>query len=632
MVSNNMYMVNNNMYDNLAPLFGLENDDKRIRLFLHLFLATDNNRQIERILFYSDKWDNKDVVSGGTTYPSDDRYVDFEWYIFFSKLGEGILKSNTAMNIQEKIDILSKYENNNKVIWFFTTVPDLFGIMWDGKHFGKARSPAINRDSNDVVSKIVTLIALKLNVDEKYRKSHYDGMMKDYFRVIDDNNLVIKYNARKIFSYKIDKDTAQFMLEDAKNAPTPIGTPSSFLASIDSNITDTYFRDVKDPSKLYTKDNSGNLLEVQRGSKAFWESSKKSCAGLGVKGLKDGPTGQGSTCSDYLLDCIRGADPTQCRKYMTDPEFWGENENSIKNEVRNMLPAMALTTLEKFKFNQITVNDSVAKKMLNKVESVNTWLQRLEKEMTGNRSDFELIQKNTNLTLYLNLLVEKINGSPQILNENIVQSEDTLTYNRNRFKGQLLEMYGLLPKLPFTVNYSASINRLSDTLKYGLNIAASQPQFLVLRAQRGGGNSNMVEDSYKYSSIELETQYTMLKNMLKAHGKQLDFSNDNELQALFASFKNTENKVVQTLNIMRKYIDLMEGFTYNDPHKVLNLETLNEITKAHEHQLNKTAKKQDSLVQALQTLADVVQEAINKSGSANKLNSVVTSLPFTHNN
>ena len=157
MVSNNMYMVNNNMYDNLAPLFGLENDDKRIRLFLHLFLATDNNREIERILLYSDKWDDKELLFSGGIYKSNPTEVDYEWHIFFSKLGEGILNSNNTMTIQEKIDILSKYENNNKVIWFFATLPELFGIMWDGKHFGKASSPARALRGDEIVYKIINM-------------------------------------------------------------------------------------------------------------------------------------------------------------------------------------------------------------------------------------------------------------------------------------------------------------------------------------------------------------------------------------------------------------------------------------------------------------------------------------------
>lgn len=577
-------MSNNNMYDELASLFGLATDDKRPRLFLHAFLKTVPSRNWNRIFQHSNNWDRKTGVIDGDWEP--------EMIVFTHELAQAI-SDKTETNDSKKRDlaILNKY----KAVPNIDTVAALVGASrsTSGKNSDFVK---ISNTSSD-------FSGLSVLINQDYRSA-----------------ASMSPKNKTLFSYKIDKATAQGMLEEAKNEPGVVGATSSFLASLDgpSGSNDVYFRDPKDCTKLYTKADDGSLVEVQRGSAKFWEESKDNCAGFHVS--KGNPV----KCTDYLLDCINGSDPKACRDYMTDKGFWGSDENSIKSEVKSMLPAMALTTLEKFGFKQLVVADSVAKKSINKVESVTAWLQRLEKEMDA--AEFGKIQANTNLTLYLNLLVEKINGSPAILNENCTASEGTLGYNPAKFEGQLLAQYGLKPKLP-TTNIVSSVARLSDTLRYGLAVATEAPRVIV--ALKGGA---LPAEEYKFTSIELENQFNLLKNMLKAHGKELDTSNDNELKALFANFKTTENKVVQTMKIMKKYIELMDAFAYNDPHKVLNLETLNEITKAHEHQLNKTSKKQEGLVQALQTLADAVQEAVNRSKPATASATASVSTPFSHKN
>ena len=592
-------MSNNNMYDELAPLFGVESNDKRIRLFLHLFLG-ETSRSRNKILLYSELWRSKE----GVTKNFD---IDPELAVFGVQLADNIEKFNKSSSNQkdENLRLLNKMSSKSVS---YRILGGLVGAETssEGKVYNKIYADVLAAKKN--IASLLGFVSFRnmSNIADQFPE----------------------FKSSKAFTYKIDKLTAQSMLEEAKNELTPIGSASTFLASLDApSNTDTYFRDAKDPSKLFTKDNSGNLVEVTRGSQSFWEASKENCSGFHVA------KGQPDVCTDYLLQCINGSDPTQCRNYMALPDFWGSTGNSIKEEVKQMLPAMALTTLEKFGFKQVNVVDAVAKKSLNKVELVNTWLQRLEKDMNDSPA-YKSIESNTNLTLYLNLLVEKINGSPHILNENIVQSEETQLYNPSKFNGQLLSTYGVRPKLPSGSNVVSSIARLSETMKYGLTATAElQPRVIVAVnpgfSMRGGA---VVQEDYKFTAVELENQYNLLKNMLKAHGKEIDSSNDLELKALFSSFKTTENKLWQTIKIMNKYVELMDAFSYNDPNKVLNLETLNEIVKAHEHQLTKTSKKQETIVQALQTLADVVQEAVNKSGATKSATGVPTSAPFTHHN
>lgn len=585
----------NIMYDELAPLFGLAKDDKRLRLFLHILLER-SNKTLDKIIKHGE---------GETWAPKagiDKNDIDLELGAFVLDLEEALNKRSTEPTfVLQQNNILNKYGDVTHII----RVAYLLGSKLDQK------------------KKFV-------GFDRSIMESALLKIKDDFVKL--DNAKYNNFRNRNIFTYNLNKATAQGMLEDTKNEATPVASTSTFLASFDApSNTDTYFRDSKDPSKLYTKDYAGNLVEVTRGSAIFWEESKKkdNCAGFHV--AKSDPT----KCTDYLLECINGSDPTKCRSYMTDPKFWGDDENGIKEEVKQMLPAMALTTLEKFGFKQVNVVDSVAKKSLNKVESVTTWLERLGKDMNSSPEEYKKIVGNEHLILYLSLLVEKINGSPHILNENIAESEETQPYNPSKFNGQLLSSYGLKPKLPSGSNIVSSMSRLSDTMKYGLTATATLQPKVIVAVKPGfsmmGGADNIQED-YKFTAVELENQYNLLKNMLKAHGKEIDSSNDLELKALFSSFKTTENKLWQTIKIMNKYVELMDAFAYNDPNKVLNLETLNEIVKAHEHQLTKTSKKQETIVQALQTLADVVQEAVNKSGATKSATGVPTSAPFTHHN
>ena len=376
----------NKMYDELATLFGLKTNDKRPRLFLHMLLETVPGASKDRIKLHGN----------GTTWPTKNPPVNKEF--IDPELGAFVLDLQDAIN-KRKIDIyqigrqneiLNKYKDVKNI----EKVADLVGSIIDRKN----RYIYIDNDKDRSDTRSAALKDLTdeyANLDEKV----YDA-----------------YRNKIIFTYKLDKATAQGMLEDTKNEATPVASTSTFLASFDapSNTdTYTYFRDSKDPSKLYTKDNSGNLVEVTRGSDIFWEASKKNCGGFHVDKAETG------SCTYYLLDCISGSDPTKCRNFMNDKQFWGENKDSIKEEVKQMLPAMALTTLEKFGFKQVNVVDSVAKKSLNKVESVTTWLERLGKDMNGTPDQYEKIVGNEHLILYLSLLVEKINGSPHILNEKI---------------------------------------------------------------------------------------------------------------------------------------------------------------------------------------------------------------------
>jgi hypothetical protein len=299
---------------------------------------------------------------------------------------------------------------------------------------------------------------------------------------------------------------------------------------------------------------------------------------------------------------------------MTDASFWGDKTGAPK-EVKEMLPAYAVATLKKFGFVTVKVYDTVAKRNINKIERVNVWLERLGKEMVktdDEKNDFKKIMGNTNLSLYLNLLIEKLDASPHILNEDYNgTSEETSVYNPNRFAGTTLAQYGLKPKLPTNIgcgNYAEKNRRLSDVLRYNIESRRMLPHFILpiaVRGVRGMSGGAVIDEEYKYSSNILDDQYKLYVNILKSHGKEIAPDQDATLRNLLKSLRNTENKLVQSIKLFEKYVELMNVHKFNDPDTVLSLEGLDAIVKSNIKLLEKTNSKQESAINIIQTVASI---------------------------
>jgi hypothetical protein len=134
----------------------------------------------------------------------------------------------------------------------------------------------------------------------------------------------------------------------------------------------------------------------------------------------------------------------------------------------------------------------------------------------------------------------------------------------------------------------------------------------------------------KIISIEYENTYNAYKNALKGMNKTIDPADDKELQKLITSFKNTERKIFVSMSLIKKYMELMDVFKNNDPRGVLTLSNLDLLVSTNKAQLEKGAKKQESLTNALNTLSSVVESATNgvKPASVGSF----TGSSFSHDN
>jgi hypothetical protein len=595
---------NNNVYDEMKKLFNIPDDDKRWRLFIHAQLSAN---PLNKYFVYSDSWEFKINPSTNAEFIKNTEYdPEFIWFIidFVDCLIKLINNPPPNHNAQKKIydSIYAQLSTSDKVgfINFVNEYHPIYEVDTSNFSFGQRLS---SKNINDIKSLATKVLGLT--------KITYDSYVIKY------NNKLTEWKGKKVFSYKINRQILLDSLETAKNG-TSNSTSSTYLKNLTlPSDNDEYFRDASQPNKLFKIDSSNNRVEVQKGSKMYKETLYKSdnCSGFNVF-----PADQGR-CNQYLMDCIHGNDPDKCRKYMESKDFWDSTDAGIVAEVKNMLPSLAIMTLNKFEFEKETFYHSGLKKNIYKIQSVNTWLQDLQKKMSKNPNEYKKIADNNNLTQYLTLLVDKINNSPAIINDNITIPDTNNVYNPDKFAGQLLHKYGMKAKLP-SYNISSRTAMIGNHAKLSLN-APSRIIFgfgLPLSGMRGGGVDA------RPTSVALEEQYNILKNMLKTHGKELDSQNDKEIISLLTQFKNTENKLFQTMKLIDKYLELMSVFEYNDPHKLLNLETLDSIVKAHETQLSKSNKKQNTLLQAIQTLADVVQDAVS-TNSTNTQTTRTTGLP-----
>ena len=444
------------------------------------------------------------------------------------------------------------------------------------------------------------------------------------------------------FSYEIDEFLARRILQDVSTANVSVG--SSFLTDLDSSLVATtheFYRKPENLNKLWTKekDASGKEVEVevQRGSNKLMDVTKNvsDCRGFQVN------SNGKETCHKYLEECLNGNGIDKCRDFMKNKKFWGNADGSAKTEVKGMLPATALATLEKFGFRQVNVFDSVVKRNIFKVETVSSWLENLSKTISD-PTEYNAIKGNENLIKYLTLLEVKINASPEILNKGITSSDGTLSFNPNKFSGQYAAQVGIRAKIP-VASVIGPYKRFSNTLTtYGItgsNIVS--PKFIVpIRVggvMHGGNISDYVsklDENYKFASLEFENQYKSFKNALNSAGKTIDPVDDKALTDLLESFKKSEKKIVISLKLIEKYIQLMDVFKNNDPRGVLTLSNLDLLVSTNKAQLEKGSKKQESLINALTTLSSVVENAVNvaKPGSVSLVPGSFTGSSFSHEN
>lgn len=622
-------MSESTRYDKMINFFGVKND-KRVRLYLSIL--HDNYKK--KLTFESCKLLIPDET-GRLIIPEElknkyyenralnetDDEVNEEWDTFINNLHYRL--ANRTLN-----DI-SAPPNNVSQRDLIDIVRSLRGV-YDPSDINTFFQVVVRKHCDVFINNEMGLTNVS-DSPTNWNNINYIVFLPNFFRVIgiteeeyrtDIIQNVLPDSARD-FSFKLSKYVLKSILERNANAIT--GEPDSFWTTPDI-AENKYYRVSNNPTKLYTTGHDGNKLDVSMGSGEWNKLSSDKCMGTGVK------ENYGVTCADYISKCINSGDDNDiqsCKRFMQNTDFW----DVTKREVSEMLPAIAIQTLDRLGFSIVETND------LTCYESVGAWLFKLKEFVPSQltEEEFNHIKNNIKLTTYLTMLVTKINTNPAILNENYRNASVFNPADHDvRFNNWVLTKYGLTPRINYNnALLEKELNAMSSNLlslrtivssrvginpEYGLVVnGRSVIGMAIPRILVGGSNGELtLKPEFPRIRMMVDTLY----NKLKSLGKLFDVNTQRQLDQHLAVFRNYEAKLHKAIRIVDKYVDMLEIYKQYDTNNLLTMDHLQKFVEARENLFDKTLGKQDSILNIITTVANLVNEALDKENVTNPISQI----------
>ena len=635
-------MSGKDRYDTMIPFFGKPNDN-RVRLYLH---ALESEYIEKKTIQLSANWNGKDGIRPElqnvfftTRNPGsvNDKEVHNEWNTF-------------ANNLECRLANLTHGPSSSSGAF-----GSGFGFASGSGASGSSRLPV---DTKAILQVIISkagaptnpqlnffqqvIIAYLSNVTNasgeniiaapsrwveatQFTFKSQDELKRIYDNAGVDSGSGCADDTALRFNYNLSKYLIAAFLESTPLI-TSLGNDSFWSTNYSTN--NTYFRVTNDPKKLFTIDPAtGNMVDITRGSDAFNTKLKDDLC-LGTKAKQTGT----NKCVDYIEKCINNGKPEDiaaCKSFMLNAEFW----DATQAEIEDMLPSIAVRTLEKFGFQFDRKN-----KDFKSFETVGSWLKGLEARIIiGQISgpEFENISKNFKLTQYLTKLVNKVNSSPAILNENYF---NTKNFNSNDIRFANWTPYGLTPRIMMNSNFSTEIARKSDyminnfarlrtnvqrrlhILPNGVLSVYGNPYIRVgaVPYVMMGGRATIEDEIFIKQGEDLEDLVKGTLSKLRSIGKTVDSNTEMEFKNYIEKYKDAENKLVKAITYANKYVDLIELFNEVDHQNVLNIDHLKAFVEARNNYFDKTESRQNSIFSAIQRIADdVLEEVEHKSSVSN---------------
>jgi len=517
---------------------------------------------------------------------SDCDFVHAEWNIFFNNL------SNRLNSKKIKLEKNNKANKMGEELLNFIT---------------RYTSTTNNSDLDNMVFLILSEISDLKPSSKENDTINFDAGLNIYnalFEIttsVSQSGLACVYSVgpdSTVTSFNYNYDTfIQAMLAAAVAKAKPVGAVSSFFDEPEKQ-ENTYYR--KADGTLCTLDKDGKEVDITTGS----DEHKK----LVVKDNKCFTTGfsDAAKCSEYFEKCLLGKGIEKCKSFLQVKSYWTD----IQKEVDEMVPDVAVHTLEAFKFGKEEVYDEVAKRNLRKFKSVEKWLESLQKLVPSSGSDplsdaeYTAIAKNDKLLGYLAMVVKKVNSNADILNGYSGKTEESLPYSPNQFVGTRLYKMGIKP-------YYSSNNCMSDICRIE---ALIKQNILQQRNMLGGGTlTNKLEGlpPHKQTWSILENAYKNLVQSLGRNGKKIQDDDAKKINELINSLKNNEIKLYKAIIYVDKYSDLLNIHGHQDNTDVLSFDHLKKFVEAREKYLTRTSKQQYDLISIIKTIADVASQSKN---------------------
>lgn len=595
-------MSKNTENTNLIPLFGRDND-KRVKLFIDELRNQFDHGKFTTVKITNVTIPFQNLYFKGSPAPSTD--INKEWVEFANDLYYRLAKTPAAAS-KEAVEIIKKFNTpskDNEVRFVQALIRSIFANLTgtganitDVSTWDKATGATYKSDLSGLFGGKLAVLA---------------NAIKD--------RTVTRDSGKMEFTFEFTKFWLRSMLEaHAASATTAVSPSTEFWADDVVPADEVYYRKGSG-SELYTRDASGAEIRVDFGS----DEAKKltvdnKCLNTGF----DGAAGTAKVeCADYLRECLSGKDVTKCKKFLDDDEYWPK----AVDEVKNMLPAIAVQTLNAFEFGVESVWDNTANRRLLKYKSVDSWIKGLV-ELTKSSSapltttDVDKIAKNKKLIGYLEMLVKKVNTSPGILNKDYNGAANVAKINDiNAFAGSRFHRMGVKARLGTNNLSVSSIDRLSQGIKDSnarLSITLGLPGLYGFssRYTLSGGAQPLEELEEKVSDVTKQTAHIMslhvsaLAIRLKKYGKEISKDDFAKITALIESLKKSEEKLNKAILYTEKYARLLEVYGQKDNTTILSMNHLKEFVDNRNKIFTRVSKKQNDLLSIIRSVA----EAVNK--------------------
>lgn len=437
--------------------------------------------------------------------------------------------------------------------------------------------------------------------------------------------------SRKFFSYNVD-EFFRALLADSMQASTstPGAGVSAILLQDDANA-DVYGRNTQ--GKL-VKNVNGQMVDVSKGSSYYNQQATvaNNCMTTGV--VPGTYNGVNLTCNNYIVDCLAGNNIQDCQAYFNSTDFW----DRTSDEVQNMLPSVAIDTLNRFGFKQQMKFDSTANRDLVKVQDVNSWLQGLD-SVTNDNATKQSIRGNMKLKAYLEALVTVVNANPAILNNNYSGASQESSPNRPRVNpNSPLARFGLKARYPVSKSSQRDVEMLASAINRNnivLSLRLGVPMFgtTVPMVLMGGGSDGAVQietataqlrDTNKYPSSIFKGMFDYYVEKLKVNQKDISPKDKQAIDALITDLHKRENKLYEVMNFIEKYSILVSLFGENQSQQVVTVTDMKKAVDARKNIFNKKVKRENDLVSVLRTMVQAVVNETQSPGQSGPMMSVGT--------
>jgi len=324
-------------------------------------------------------------------------------------------------------------------------------------------------------------------------------------------------------------------------------------------------------------------------------------------------------CQNFIQQCILSDSDAACQKAFATQKLFS---NIDKESIKNIHPYIAYKILQKLQFYGIKKFDKTANRDLIKVIDANTWGQ----EVAPKISFVKTVSDKQKLIEYLQLLVDYCNSNPAIFNNDYSgETQEAFNYP------EIQDPYGLKTPLvditrsindtsfvPITSNISRLNQRLKFIVRQPILSRVAPMQFMAgpqlsppMSVMIGGGN--VIPQYYtamyaKHSgALALRSVYIRNLERLQRYNKDLSVESKAKIVSLLEELYETEVKVLKYINLIEKYNSLSDLFP-NSQEKMFNPKLLDKITQKYETMLQKKERRENTIMDVLETLVKSVKE------------------------